>query len=69
MPMLQASGQLADHLLEGRLAEILTEQRSKGEGWNRIARHLWGLDNRIDVSGVTVASWAARLGVDEKATA
>lgn len=69
MPALQSSGQLADHLLGGKLAEILADQRSQGQGWNRIARHLWSLDNRIDVSGVTVASWASRLGVEEKATA
>ena len=61
MPDLPASGRFADLILEGRLAEMLAAWRAEDRGWDWIAKQLFALDARIDVSGVTVKTWHDRL--------
>lgn len=65
MAQIPPLAQLADNLLEGRLAAFLVERRSAGESWDTIAKRLWAAtDERIDVNGVTVQGWFDRLDAE-----
>lgn len=63
MPDLPRSGQHADLILNGGLADLIRGWRSENpqRGWDWIARQLKAIDPRIDVSGVTVRGWDERL--------
>jgi intein-encoded DNA endonuclease-like protein len=54
---------LADRLLEGRLAELLTTARQAGESYETIARQL-NADHGLDISGTTVRRWFQQLDTE-----
>lgn len=67
MAALPALAQLADHLLKdaGGLAAFITFHRSDGLSWARLAREIWvATDRQVDATGVTVQTWAERLGIE-----
>ena len=65
MNTLPAKARLADHLIDGGLEPLIRELRGKGQSFETIALAIWEETNRqVQVSGVTVLSWAARLGFD-----
>lgn len=57
---------LADHLLDGELAHRIEKWRAENRSWDSIARELaFETDRQIEVSGVTVQTWARQLDVPE----
>lgn len=69
MPKIKPLARLADNLLEGRLADFIAERRVPGDGWrswDSIAKDLWtATGQEVDVTGVTIQTWADDLGVVE----
>jgi len=48
----------ADHLLRGKLDEVVTEQRAGGRSWETIARELYvKTTGQINLSGRTLRNW------------
>lgn len=58
-----AAYRMADRLADGRLAEIIAEQRAAGTSFEAIARQLHA-DHGIEVSGTTVANWSRALDLE-----
>ena len=56
MPEMTATQALADHLLNGQLAEYVLSRRANGDSWRRIAINLRD-DINIDVTHETVRAW------------
>lgn len=56
MPEMTATQRLADHMLDGKLADYVLSRRAKGDSWRRIALDLRD-DIGIDVTHETVRSW------------
>jgi len=49
---------MADHILKGRLEELVTDRRAKGRSWEQIAREFWAMTNGgVDVTGHTLHNW------------
>ena len=49
---------LADHLLDGRLSELVARRRREGRSWRWIAHEIWELTNgQVTPSDVTLRSW------------
>jgi intein-encoded DNA endonuclease-like protein len=55
--------QMANQLMQGRLADRLKELRDKGLSFDAIARTLHR-DADVVTTGTTVASWCRALGID-----
>lgn len=61
---------LADRVLDGRLAELLTEWRSDGVSYEMCARRLSALLGEDEsLTGQTVRVWCGELGVRSEAKA
>lgn len=62
---------LAEKCLTGSLADFIEGHRAAGLSWDRISRQLAAdTAGEVDVTGVTLAVWATRLGLKtERATA
>lgn len=60
---LSPTAEMADRLLDGQLAERLTEYREAGVSFPAIARLLE--KHGINVSDETIRAWAKRLGVTD----
>lgn len=65
MPKIKPLARLADNLLGGELASFIDSRRDEGKSWDTIAKELWvATGHEIDVTGVTITSWAVSLGID-----
>lgn len=61
MPDLPPLYRYADALLEGKLADRLTEWRDAGDSWDTIAKRLWAeTDERVNITSVTAQGWFER---------
>ena len=59
--------QLADHLLNGELAERLRAWRENHESWDSIAKLIWlETDQQVSVTGPAVQAWARRLDLADR---
>ncbi len=65
MPDMTPRQALADHILEGRLAQYVTDRRRRGDSWRRISLDLRD-DTGVDVTHQTLSNW---YGADESAGA
>ena len=54
--------QMADRVVDGRLAELLEELYQESHSWEEVARRLL-VDHRITVTGQTLRRWAVDLGI------
>lgn len=62
---LPVTARLADNLLDGHLHDLIAAERQGGTSWDRIAREIWlRTDREIDVTGLTVQTWARKLGIE-----
>lgn len=62
MPKVRPLARLADVLLPDGLGAFITAQRDEGKSWDSIAKALYVATNHeIDVTGVTVQTWAADI--------
>lgn len=51
---------LTGEILGQDARDYIADLRKQGKSWDRIAKEIWvDTDRRVDVSGVTVQSWAA----------
>lgn len=57
---------LIDRLLDGKLADYLTEHRTAGLSFDAIGRRLAN-EHDVNVTGETVRRWCVELGVEEAA--
>lgn len=57
---------LVDRILDGRLAQELTERRAAGDSYNAIARWL-AAEHDLEPTGETVRQWCITLGVEAQA--
>lgn len=65
MNTLPAKARLADHLIPGGLRQLIEDERAKGSSFESIARSIYtATDGGVEVSGVSVRSWALMLGFD-----
>ncbi len=58
---------MADALLDGKLAERITDLRGQGLPWEQIARRL--AEHGVQVSAAGVRNWGIALGIGEEAVA
>lgn len=56
MPEMTATQRLADHLLDGKLAEFVMSRRAKGDSWRRISNDLRD-QTSIDVTYEAIRNW------------
>lgn len=59
--------QLVKQTVGGDVGGYLRTRRSEGASWRQMSRELYS-ESGIPVSEVTLASWAERLGVEQKAS-
>ncbi|HEX7277245.1 MAG TPA: hypothetical protein VF244_07705 [Acidimicrobiales bacterium] len=57
---------LADHMLGGRLVQILATHRDAGLSYEAIAQRLYA-DHGIKTTGQTLRRWAKELELDKEA--
>lgn len=63
--VLPAKARLADHLIPDGLEALIRTEREKGSSFESIAKSIYTVtDGQIEVSGVTAAAWAERLGFE-----
>lgn len=59
--------QVAKRTLNGDVAGYLRDRRAEGMSWRQMSRELYS-ESGVPVSEETLANWAERLGVEQKAS-